>query len=54
MFVCVCVCQRFEQVVKLELLLSDDMKRRQLSEQQSWNTHWRQQIHSLKLIQKPT
>ncbi|XP_035766518.1 coiled-coil domain-containing protein 180 [Neolamprologus brichardi] len=46
--------KRFEQVVKLELLLSDDMKRRQLSEQQSWNTHWRQQIHSLKLIQKPT
>ncbi|XP_005940157.2 coiled-coil domain-containing protein 180 [Haplochromis burtoni] len=46
--------KRFEQVVKLELLLSDDMKRRQLSEQQSWNTHWRQQIDSLKLIQKPT
>ncbi|XP_063346409.1 coiled-coil domain-containing protein 180 [Pelmatolapia mariae] len=46
--------KRFEQVVKLELSLSDDMKRRQLSKQQSWNTHWRQQIHSLKLIQKPT
>ncbi|CAI5651312.1 unnamed protein product [Oreochromis niloticus] len=45
--------KRFEQAVKLELSFSDDIKRRQLSEQQSWNTHWRQQIHSLKLIQKP-
>ncbi|XP_069581651.1 coiled-coil domain-containing protein 180-like, partial [Brachyistius frenatus] len=40
--------KRFQQLVRSELKLSDHDKRRQLSEQQSWNTHWRQQIHSLK------
>ncbi|XP_047448689.1 coiled-coil domain-containing protein 180 [Mugil cephalus] len=38
--------ERFDQLIRLELLRSDDDKRRQLSEQQSWNTHWRQQTHT--------
>ncbi|XP_027140165.1 coiled-coil domain-containing protein 180 isoform X4 [Larimichthys crocea] len=39
---------RFEQLIRSELLLSDDDKRRQVRELQSWNKHWRQQIHTLK------
>lgn len=39
---------RFEQLIRSELLLSDDDKRRRVRELQSWNTHWRQQIHTLK------
>ncbi|KAK2838233.1 hypothetical protein Q5P01_015445 [Channa striata] len=40
--------KRFEQLISLELSCSDDVKRRQLNELQSWNTHWGQQIHTLK------
>ncbi|XP_039979107.1 coiled-coil domain-containing protein 180 [Xiphias gladius] len=40
--------ERFKQLFRLELLRSEDDKRKQLSELQSWNTHWRQQIHTLK------
>ncbi|XP_044051690.1 coiled-coil domain-containing protein 180 isoform X2 [Siniperca chuatsi] len=39
--------KRFEQLFRSELSRSDDDKRRRLSELQSWNTHWRQQIHTL-------
>ncbi|XP_029295799.1 coiled-coil domain-containing protein 180-like isoform X2 [Cottoperca gobio] len=36
--------KRFEQLFRSESSLSDDNQRRRLSELQSWNTHWRQQI----------
>ncbi|XP_040897839.1 coiled-coil domain-containing protein 180 [Toxotes jaculatrix] len=39
--------KRFEQLFSSELLCSDDNKQKQLRELQSWNTHWRQQIHNL-------
>ncbi|XP_050925442.1 coiled-coil domain-containing protein 180 isoform X2 [Lates calcarifer] len=39
--------KRFEQLIRSELLRSNSDKRRQLREIQSWNTHWRQQIHTL-------
>ncbi|XP_068457838.1 coiled-coil domain-containing protein 180 isoform X2 [Clinocottus analis] len=39
--------KRFEQLFRSESLRSDDNKRRRLSELKSWNTHWRQQIHTL-------
>ncbi|KAL7392312.1 hypothetical protein ABVT39_022867 [Epinephelus coioides] len=39
--------KRFEQMVRSELSRSDDDKRRRLSEIHTWNTHWRQQIHTL-------
>ncbi|XP_041854208.1 coiled-coil domain-containing protein 180 isoform X3 [Melanotaenia boesemani] len=42
--------KRFKQLVGSELSCSDDDKQRQLSEEHSWNTHWRQQIHTLKLM----
>ncbi|XP_067377136.1 coiled-coil domain-containing protein 180 isoform X1 [Channa argus] len=44
--------KRFEQLISLELSSSDDVKRRRLNEVQSWNTHWRQQIHTLKHTHK--
>ncbi|XP_054466409.1 coiled-coil domain-containing protein 180 [Anoplopoma fimbria] len=40
--------KRFEQLFRSESSRSDDDKRRRLSELQSWNTHWSQQIHTLK------
>nr|XP_020450815.1 coiled-coil domain-containing protein 180 isoform X2 [Monopterus albus] len=40
--------KRFEQLFRAELSRSEADKRRQLSEVQSWNSHWRQQIHTLK------
>ncbi|XP_045890722.1 coiled-coil domain-containing protein 180 [Micropterus dolomieu] len=40
--------KRFEQLFRSEMSRSDDDKRRRLSELQSWNTHWRQQIHTLR------
>ncbi|XP_077942648.1 coiled-coil domain-containing protein 180 isoform X1 [Gasterosteus aculeatus] len=40
--------KRLQQVLLLELSRSDEDKRRRLSELQSWNAHWRQQIHTLK------
>ncbi|XP_022622288.1 coiled-coil domain-containing protein 180 [Seriola dumerili] len=40
--------KRFEQLFRSELLRSDDDKRNQLRKIQNWNTHWRQEIHSLK------
>ncbi|KAL6115039.1 ccdc180 [Pungitius sinensis] len=40
--------KRLQQVLRLELSRSDEDKRRTLSELQSWNAHWRQQIHTLK------
>ncbi|XP_073322889.1 coiled-coil domain-containing protein 180 [Pagrus major] len=39
--------KRFEQLIRSELLCSDDDKQKQLRELQSWSTHWRQQIHTL-------
>ncbi|XP_049435658.1 coiled-coil domain-containing protein 180 isoform X2 [Epinephelus fuscoguttatus] len=35
------------KMVRSELSRSDDDKRRRLSEIHTWNTHWRQQIHTL-------
>ncbi|XP_071328457.1 coiled-coil domain-containing protein 180 isoform X2 [Trachinotus anak] len=40
--------KRFEHLFRSELLRSDDDKQKQLKELESWNTHWRQQIHTLK------
>lgn len=45
---CVCVSQRFEQLLRTELSQSEDDKHERLKELQRWNTHWRQQIHPLK------
>ncbi|XP_070821343.1 coiled-coil domain-containing protein 180-like isoform X2 [Chaetodon trifascialis] len=39
--------KRFEQLFRSEWSHSDDDKQRRLRELQSWNTHWRQQIHTL-------
>ncbi|XP_074495833.1 coiled-coil domain-containing protein 180-like isoform X2 [Sebastes fasciatus] len=39
--------KRLEQLLRSEMSHSDDDKRRRLSELQSWNTHWRQQIHTV-------
>ncbi|XP_070690406.1 coiled-coil domain-containing protein 180 [Pempheris klunzingeri] len=39
--------KRFEQLFRSEFLRADKDKRRQLSELQSWTTHWRQQIDTL-------
>ncbi|XP_037619112.1 coiled-coil domain-containing protein 180 [Sebastes umbrosus] len=39
--------KRLEQLLRSETSHSDDDKRRRLSELQSWNTHWRQQIHTV-------
>ncbi|XP_056275076.1 coiled-coil domain-containing protein 180-like isoform X2 [Pseudoliparis swirei] len=40
--------KRFEQLLRAESSRSNDDKPRRLSELQSWNAHWRQQIHTLK------
>ncbi|TNN65229.1 Coiled-coil domain-containing protein 180 [Liparis tanakae] len=40
--------KRFEQLLRSESSRSNDDKPRRLSELQSWNAHWRQQIHTLK------
>ncbi|KAK9523115.1 hypothetical protein VZT92_019535 [Zoarces viviparus] len=40
--------KRFEQLFRSESSRSDDDQRGRLSELQNWNTHWRQQIHTLK------
>ncbi|XP_028313783.1 coiled-coil domain-containing protein 180 isoform X2 [Gouania willdenowi] len=39
--------KRFQQLVHTELSLSERNKRQQLSQQQCWNTHWKQEIHTL-------
>ncbi|XP_036955257.1 coiled-coil domain-containing protein 180 isoform X2 [Acanthopagrus latus] len=39
--------KRFEQLIRSELLRSDDDQQKHLRELQSWSTHWRQQIHTL-------
>ncbi|XP_044191035.1 coiled-coil domain-containing protein 180 isoform X1 [Thunnus albacares] len=39
--------KRFEQLLTSELSRSDSDKQRRLRDLQSWNTHWRQQIHTL-------
>nr|XP_046242402.1 coiled-coil domain-containing protein 180-like [Scatophagus argus] len=39
--------KRSEQLFRSELSQSHDDKQRRLRELQSWNTHWRQQIHTL-------
>lgn len=39
--------KRFEQLLRSESSHSDDDKQRRLRDLQSWNTHWRQQIHTL-------
>ncbi|XP_030274074.1 coiled-coil domain-containing protein 180 isoform X2 [Sparus aurata] len=39
--------KRFEQLIRSELLRSDDDKQKHLRELHSWSTHWRQQIHTL-------
>lgn len=44
----VCVCQRFEQLLRMELSQSEEEKHERLKELQRWNTHWRQQINPLK------
>ncbi|XP_026177567.1 coiled-coil domain-containing protein 180 isoform X2 [Mastacembelus armatus] len=40
--------KRFEQLSTVELSRSDDDKRRQTSELQSWSAHWRSEIYNLK------
>ncbi|XP_072242972.1 coiled-coil domain-containing protein 180-like [Leuresthes tenuis] len=40
--------KRFEQLVGSESSRSDEDKRSRLSEENTWNTHWKQQIHTLK------
>ncbi|XP_075881587.1 coiled-coil domain-containing protein 180 [Nelusetta ayraudi] len=40
--------KRFEQLLRTELLQSEDDRHERLKELQRWNTHWRQQIHPLK------
>lgn len=40
--------KRCEQLLRTELLRSEDEKHERLKELQRWNTHWRQQIHPLK------
>ncbi|KAK5871781.1 hypothetical protein PBY51_004642 [Eleginops maclovinus] len=39
--------ERFEQLFRSEACLADTDQRRRLSELQLWNTHWRQQIHTI-------
>ncbi|XP_058492662.1 coiled-coil domain-containing protein 180 isoform X2 [Solea solea] len=42
--------KRFEQLFRSEMLRSDVNKQKQLSEIETWNEHWRQQINTLKHI----
>ncbi|XP_070411712.1 coiled-coil domain-containing protein 180 isoform X2 [Nothobranchius furzeri] len=42
--------KRFEKLFSSETSCSDSENQRHLSEQQRWNTHWQQQIHSLTQI----
>ncbi|XP_037536764.1 coiled-coil domain-containing protein 180 [Nematolebias whitei] len=39
--------KRFQQLLRSETSRLDEDKQRHLSEEQSWNSHWRQQIHTL-------
>ncbi|XP_013885994.1 coiled-coil domain-containing protein 180 [Austrofundulus limnaeus] len=39
--------ERFQQLLQSETSRSDEDKRRHLSEEHSWNSHWRQEIHTL-------